>query len=96
LVLYGRHSIPLLLEKHPQLFYELNLDRTLTAPASPSRFGPLYRFLFRCGMSEEFYRAMLGLATAFRRRRLPRAVFDYLHLRQYTRGYREYLRGFET
>jgi glycosyltransferase involved in cell wall biosynthesis len=91
LEIYGRDSIPTLLERHPQLFHELNLDRTFTTRTTPSRFGPLYRFLFRLWMSEGVYRAFLAIAHVFRRRRLPRAIFDYLHLRQYTRGYGEYL-----
>jgi len=92
LEIYGRESIPILLDRHPQLFPELNLDRAFTTRATPSRFGPLYRFLFRLWISEGAYRALLTTAHVFRRRRLPRAIFDYLHLRQYTRGYGAYLR----
>ena len=32
------------------------------------------------------------LLRIFRRFRLPRLLFDYLHLRQYGRGYMDYLR----
>jgi len=92
LVIYGRESIPILLKRHPRLFCELNLDRSFTADATPSRFGPLYRFVFRLWASEGVYQVVLALANLCRRERLPRAIFDYLHLRQYTRGYGQYLR----
>jgi glycosyltransferase involved in cell wall biosynthesis len=92
LEIYGRESIPILLDRHPRLFHELNLDRAFTTRATPSRFGPAYRLIFRLWMSEGVYRVVRVIAQCFRRIRLPRAIFDYLHLRQYARGYGEYLR----
>lgn len=89
---FGRDGIPILLERHPQLFTELNLDRTLKNPKGPTRFGAVYRTLMSGLMSEPFYIVVRVLAHALHRRRLPRIVFDYLHLRQYTCGYRASLR----
>lgn len=89
--LYGRESIPILLQRHPSLFCELNLDRTLTTNETPSRFNSWYRFFFRIALCGPIYRLIFCTAHALRRHHLPRCVFDYLHLRQYTLGYRDYL-----
>jgi len=95
LFLYGRHSVPLLLEKHPQLFQQLNLDHAVSSPTVPARFGVLHRVSFKVAFSEPVYRAVVASASIYRRSRLPRAIFDYLHLRQYTRGYQEHLRSIQ-
>jgi glycosyltransferase involved in cell wall biosynthesis len=89
--IYGRDCVPILLQRHPQLFAELNLDRTLPAPDGNNRFGAAYRAVMRFLMVRPIYTATASLAQALRRRRLPRAMFDYLHLRQYTCGYRSWL-----
>jgi hypothetical protein len=36
-----------------------------------------------------------GFANRLRRHHLPRAIFDYLHFRQYTYGYLDYLKSRE-
>jgi hypothetical protein len=91
LEIYGRESIPILIERHPLLFYELNLDRRFTSGGTPSRFSSLYRLISRLWLCEAVYHVVFALAMLFCRARLPRAVFDYLHLRQYTRGYAQFL-----
>jgi glycosyltransferase involved in cell wall biosynthesis len=90
---YGRDSIPLLLQKHPSLFAELNLDRTLSNPYGEGRFGWTYRLLMRFIMSAPFYYAARLLASGLMRFRAPRVLFDYLHLRQYSRGYEAHLKS---
>lgn len=89
---YGRDSIPILLKRHPSLFYELNLDRTLTSNTNPSRFPALYRMTMRMLFAGVFYSTIFRAVHYLRRHHLPRILLDYLHLRQYTLGYREYLK----
>jgi glycosyltransferase involved in cell wall biosynthesis len=86
--IYGRDSIPLLLNLHPHLFIELNLYRLFPGDRAASPFS---RFLMRALMSGLVYHPVRLFAGAMRRYALPRAVFDYLHLRQYSRGYRDHL-----
>lgn len=93
LFIYGRESIPLLVVKHPQLFAELNLDRSLQPPSHNPSHSALYRLLFRLLFAAPFYQALRLIVKLFRRRKLPRFVFDYLHLRQYTLGYIKYLQA---
>lgn len=88
---YGRDSIPLLLKKHNKLFYELNLDRWLSIKTNPSRFSAVYRLWIRLSFLPIFYYPLLYIAICFGRFKLPRIVFDYLHLRQYSKGYRKHM-----
>lgn len=90
---YGRDGIPLLIQKHPRLFIELNLDRTLSNPHAPNRFSSLYRFTMRLIMTWPFYYAVLCYANLLMKTSVSRSVFDYLHLRQYTYGYRSHLKS---
>ncbi|MBI5059223.1 glycosyltransferase [candidate division KSB1 bacterium] len=90
---YGRDGIPLLLRKHPFLFSELNLDHILVSPQGQSRFSGLHRLWFRALISAPIYISLRALAHLLRRHTLPRALFDYLHLRQYARGYMDSLRA---
>lgn len=87
LYVYGRDGIPLLLQKHPQLYRELNLDHVIKLPDLQGRYGALHRGLFRFAFLRPFYYGVYLLAKTLRRFRLPRAVFDYLHLRTYSRGF---------
>ncbi len=80
LYVYGHDSIPILLQRHPQLYRELNLHRA-------------QRLIYRMLMISPVYRVVRAVAKLLRRRQLPRFVFDYLHLRQYSRGYRDALRA---
>jgi glycosyltransferase involved in cell wall biosynthesis len=89
--IYGRDSVPILLQRHPTLFYELNLDRTLTTSETPSRFTVLHRRLYCFFFCTMIYKLVFCKAQILRRCRLPRFIFDYLHLRQYTFGYMDYL-----
>ncbi len=88
LYVYGRDGIPVLLRRHPQLFCELNLHRTLPDPQAKNSRVSLRQWLFRVLMLAPVYHCVRAIANLLRRRGLPRMVFDYLHLRQYTRGYR--------
>jgi glycosyltransferase involved in cell wall biosynthesis len=90
---YGRDGIPVLLSRHPRLFTELNLDQSLRSPFGNSRFGMMHRCLVRFTMLAFVYGAVRMTAYLLRRHRLPRVWFDYLHLRQYTRGYRTHLKN---
>jgi glycosyltransferase involved in cell wall biosynthesis len=90
---YGRDSIPILLKRHPQLFRELNLHRALKDPFGKSQGNAVTRAMFRILMLAPIYEMIRAVANGLRRHRLPRVVFDYLHLRQYTRGYQATLRS---
>lgn len=89
---YGKDGIPLLLEKHPALFEQLNLDHTLPNPFGFSRYGKLHRLFMRLIMTAPVYAVAFIIAETFKQYHLPRVLFDYLHLRQYTHGYRQHLR----
>ncbi|MCB9357251.1 MAG: glycosyltransferase [Calditrichaeota bacterium] len=86
---YGRDGVPLLLRKHPRLFRELNLDRSLANPFEPNRTPTPVRALFRVAFLAPVYWIILAMARMLSRVRLPRSVLDYLHLRQYTIGFME-------
>jgi glycosyltransferase involved in cell wall biosynthesis len=89
---YGRDSVPILLQRHPQLFEELNLNRTLRNPSASGSHGAISRTFFRLIMIAPIYHSVRMFANVMRRCHLPRFIFDYLHLRQYTYGYRDHLR----
>ncbi|MFH1009937.1 MAG: glycosyltransferase, partial [bacterium] len=77
---YGKESIPYLLKRHPELYRELNLHRLKS---------PWVRLL----MTAAIYcpiRTVVGLLLPFY---VPSVVFDYLHLRQYGRGFLRSQRG---
>ncbi len=93
LYIYGRDGIPVLLQRHPQLFRELNLHRTMPDPKLKTSRVTFRHLFYRLTMLAPVYHSMRLFTDLFRRRLLPRAVFDYLHLRQYTRGYRAALRS---
>lgn len=88
---YGHDGIPLLLEKHPQLFAELNLDRVFTLQGYGSRHDRITQWIMRSLMTSPIYRLCLWIGVCLRRHKLPRLLFDYLHLRQYSRGFMDYL-----
>ena len=72
--IYGEKSIPLLLEKHPQLYRELNLHQ-------------LEKRSMRILMTNAVYHPIRMLTNLFLPLYVPAIVFDYLHLRQYGKGY---------
>ncbi|MBU1707649.1 glycosyltransferase [bacterium] len=74
LELYGEKSVPLLLKKHPQLYRELNLHR-------------LEKIHIRLLMTGAVYHPILALTNLLLPFYVPPIVFDYLHLRQYGKGY---------
>ncbi len=84
---YGAGSVPRLLGKHPQLFRELSLDWLYHNPFQPDQFSRPTRLLHRLLCSALIYTTMLSIAQSLRRFRLPRVLLDYLHLRQYAKGY---------
>lgn len=88
LKLYGRDGVPLLVQKHPRLFRELNLDRLFSNPFEQNRFSTFYRTIMRMLCSAPVYEPCKWLAHAFRNKKLPRVLFDYLHLRQYAYGFK--------
>jgi len=90
---YGREGIPILVDRHPRLYRELNLDRLTDHPSERGRYHPLSRLGYRILILAPVYRVIKSVAVLLRRRRLPRFVFDYLHLRQYGRGYLDHLKS---
>ena len=89
--IYGRDSIPILLQRHPQLFEELNLHLIMKNPFAAAN-RPIPRRLFRLMMATPIYHILRIMAHVLRRHRSPRFIFDYLHWRQYARGYTDSLR----
>jgi GT2 family glycosyltransferase len=87
---YGRDAIPLLLEKHPQLFAELNLDHILTWHGK-SRYSFIHRFCMRVLMWLPVYVAARTAAEVLKNHRLPRCFFDYLHYCAYAKGFLKHL-----
>lgn len=71
---YGEKSIPHLLKKHPQLYTELNLHR-------------LEKSWMCLLMTGAVYYPIRLLADLLSPIYVPPVVFDYLHLRQYGRGF---------
>lgn len=84
---YGKGSIPILIKKHPQLFRELNLDRLFRNPFEPDRFSSVTRFFYRLLCSSVIYKVVFSLSLLFSKYKQPRAILDYLHLRQYATGF---------
>jgi glycosyltransferase involved in cell wall biosynthesis len=90
---YGRDGIPVLLKRHPRLYRELNLHHLFPPSDDSAGTNAWHRAAMRFVMISPIFYSARSIANLFRRRRLPRALFDYLHLRQYARGYRDYLRA---
>lgn len=86
---YGREGIPILLKNHPGLFRELNLDRVFSNPFDKDRFGGLWRMCHRLLFSRPVFTIVRYTVDSLRSHKLPRFLFDYLHLRQYSRGLSE-------
>lgn len=84
---YGKNAVPLLVERHPELFMELNLDHVAVSGADTGRFGAWHRRLFRLLLSAPLYMCARSIAQMLQRFHLPRLLFDYLHFRQYVCGY---------
>lgn len=93
LYVYGRDGIPILIQTHPRLFTELNLHRALKPPAEMEGGNGFNRFIMRALCCSIIYHPLKIIANVFRGYHLPRAIFDYLHFRQYLRGYQAYLRA---
>jgi len=74
LELYGEKSVPLLVKKHPQLYRELNLHR-------------LEKRSMRLLFAGAVYHPIVALTNLLLPFYVPPVVFDYLHLRQYGKGY---------
>lgn len=74
LELYGEKSVPLLIQKHPQLYRELNLHR-------------LENRSMRLLLTGAVYHPIVALTNLLLPFYVPPVVFDYLHLRQYGKGY---------
>lgn len=83
---YGREGIPVLLKSHPRLFRELSLDRVFSNPFDDNRFNGFVRMTHRLLFSQPVYSIVRSIVKVLRSHRLPRFLFDYLHLCQYSRG----------
>ncbi len=76
---YGRESVPLLIDKHPELITQLKLDWL----DKSKRFGLFRRFL----LSQPVYCVALAAGLILNRLRAPAILYDYLLFRNYYRGY---------
>ena len=74
LYVYGRDGIPVLLQRHPQLFRELNLHHLFPAPPGSSGTGALHRAIMRLLMTAPVYYPLRAVANLLRRQHLPRSA----------------------
>ena len=75
---FGNRALPLVIEKHPEMVRQLpvvNLSR-----------NPIFRLL----VSDIFYRPLLRVATALKRKRFPSLLFDYLFHGATVKGFRDH------
>ena len=84
---YGRRSVPLLIEKHPELYQQLKLDW----PERKGLLGTIHRAL----LSKFIYQSILTVVKLLNEFAAPAALYDYLLFRSYYTGYREALSGGE-
>jgi len=78
---YGRESVPVLIDKHPELITQLKLDWF----DKSKTLGLFRRFL----LSQPVYWLVLTVGLILNRLRAPAILYDYLLFRNYYRGYRE-------
>ena len=78
---YGRASIPMLVDKHPELYRELRLD-------FPDKKG-ISGFIRRMIMSEPIFKSMTLVASVLNRYWAPAMLYSYLLFRSYYKGYQE-------
>ena len=78
---YGRESVPVLVDKHPELITQLKLDWL----DKSRNFGLFRRFI----LSQPVYWLALAIGIVLNRLRAPAILYDYLLFRNYFRGYRE-------
>lgn len=78
---YGRESVPVLIDKHPELITQLKLDWLNKSKC----FGLFRRFI----LSRPVYCLALAAGLILNRLRAPAILYDYLLFRNYYKGYRE-------
>ncbi|TKJ41889.1 hypothetical protein CEE37_04790 [candidate division LCP-89 bacterium B3_LCP] len=82
LEVYGEHSIPLILKKHPEVSAELHLD-DLTQPT-----GKTWKHLFMgAATNGVFYKTLLGVASLCQSFLIPSPLLTYLIYSAYRRGF---------
>ncbi|TET68905.1 MAG: hypothetical protein E3J45_02545 [Candidatus Zixiibacteriota bacterium] len=74
---FGNRALPLVIEKHPEMVRQLPVVRLSRSP------------IFRLLISDIFYRPLLGVVTALKRKRFPSFLFDYLFHGATVRGLRD-------
>lgn len=79
--IFGNRALPLLIEKHPEMVRQLPVVRVSRS------------LIFRLLISDIFYRPLLGVVTALKRKRFPSFLFDYLFHGATVRGLRDYEEG---
>ncbi len=78
---YGLRSVPLLLDKHPELYEQLKLDW----PEREGLVGKWRRML----LSNVVYQIAVTIAELLNEFAAPAALYDYLLFRSYYNGYQE-------
>lgn len=81
--IYGRQSLPRLMERHPELAVLLRLDFLRLPRLHPRRLA------LRAALAHWIYAAVRCLAQWTTRRKTPPLVYDYLWWYERTRGYLE-------
>ena len=91
---YGKNAIPYLLEKHPELLYEMKLSMAIPLKLMTTKSFPLIwkNLLVRMVSGGFIYYPLMWLARLLESYWIPGWLMNYLIFRNYCRGYLAYLR----
>jgi glycosyltransferase involved in cell wall biosynthesis len=95
LQIYGENSIPYLLEKHPELLYEMKLSLAIPLKYASQKSTSLVlkNLLVRMACGRLFYYPMSWSARLLEPYWIPGWLMNYLIFRNYSRGYLTYLKN---
>ena len=88
---YGRHGIPLVLDRHPEFAREMALDDVM--PGLSGKANIISGILRRLLTSSVFAVPLLEIASRLEAHRLPSGLLTYLHYCAYRRGFIDHLRS---
>jgi glycosyltransferase involved in cell wall biosynthesis len=88
---YGQNCVPIIVATHPSMIRELKVQWIVKA--EQRIWCRFILFILQNGLLYNFIRS---IAQIFRKRRLPRIIFDYLHWRQYSLGLKYFMQSQRT
>ena len=91
MVTYGEYSLPVIMEKHPQLreLFKIHLLEPMAIFSEPISLS-IKKFLVRPALWRPWGRVAASLARTFNRLFVPAILFDYLIFFHYTDGLRRF------